>query len=100
MAGAPDVEIRDAPGRSRYELVVDGEVAGQIVYRERGDALVMVHTDVAPELEGRGLGARLVSGALDDVRARGLKIVPLCPFVRSYVERHPEYAELVAADGR
>ena len=91
------VEVRDNPPELRYELLLDGEVAGVILYRLRPDALVLVHTDVAPQHEGHGLGARLVAGALDDVRARGLRIVPLCPFVRSFLDRHPEYGDLVTA---
>ena len=54
-----------------------------------------MHTEVSPSLEGQGLGARLVAGALDDIRARGLRVVPICPFVRTYIRRHPDYADLV-----
>jgi predicted GNAT family acetyltransferase len=57
----------------------------------------MVHTEVEPEWEGRGVGSELVRGALDDVRARGLKVRPLCPFVRAFIERHSEYLDLVAS---
>ncbi|HEX7256177.1 MAG TPA: GNAT family N-acetyltransferase, partial [Gaiellaceae bacterium] len=74
-----------------------GEVAGYVFYREREDAIVLVHTEVADEFEGQGVGSRLVAGTLDDIRARGLRIVPVCPFVSAYLERHPEYADLVAA---
>jgi predicted GNAT family acetyltransferase len=59
---------------------------------------VLVHTEVAPSAEGAGVGSRLVRGALDDVRARGLRVAPLCPFVREYIRRHPEYADLVGDD--
>ena len=58
--------------------------------------IVLVHTEVAPAVEGRGVGSRLVSAALDDIRARGLRLVPICPFVRAYLGRHPEYADLLA----
>jgi predicted GNAT family acetyltransferase len=90
-----NVTVRDNPGELRYELLVDGDVAGQIRYTSAGDVLTLVHTDVSPSLEGEGLGGRLVRETLDDIRARGLGIVPLCPFVSSYVRRHPEYADLV-----
>jgi uncharacterized protein len=60
--------------------------------------LALVHTEVEPRHEGRGFASRLVAGALDDIRARGLGVVPTCPFVRSYLERHPEYGDLVVAD--
>jgi uncharacterized protein len=82
--------VRDNPDESRYELVVDGVVAGELLYRLRSDAIVLVHTEVSPELGGRGLGAQLVAGALEDIRARGLRPVVVCPFVRAYLTRHPE----------
>lgn len=87
--------VRDNPRERRYEALVDGRVAGVVFYRERDDAIVLVHTEVAPEFEGQGIGGRLVAGTLDDIRSRGLQIVPRCPFVRSYLARHPEYADLV-----
>jgi predicted GNAT family acetyltransferase len=92
-----DVEVVDNPELQRFEARVDGVVAGEIVYRERADGrLVLLHTEVDEGLEGHGVGGRLVAGALEDVRRRGLTIVPLCPFVRAYLARHPEYADLVA----
>ena len=60
--------------------------------------VVLIHTEVEPAFEGQGLGARLVAGALEDLRARGLKLVPQCRFVRAYLRRHPDQADLVAAD--
>jgi predicted GNAT family acetyltransferase len=93
-----ELEVRDNPAELRYELVLDGNLAGTIRYRRLPGALALVHTEVEPELEGRGLGARLVAGALEDIRARGLRLVPICPYVRSYVDRHPEYGDLVVPD--
>jgi predicted GNAT family acetyltransferase len=93
---AEAIEIRDVPERHRYELTIDGTVAGIAVYRLREDQLVLEHTEVDDAYEGRGLGSRLARYALDDVRARGLSVRIECPFVRSYIRRHPEYAELVA----
>jgi predicted GNAT family acetyltransferase len=90
-----NVEVRDNPAELRYELLVDGDVSGQIRYTSDAGVLTLVHTDVSPSLEGDGLGSRLVQEALDDIRARGLRIVPLCPFVSAFVRRHPEYADLV-----
>ncbi len=83
-------EVRDNPDAKRYELVVDGDVAGELVYRLRSDAVVLVHTEVSPRLEGRGLGSRLVADALADIRERRLRPVAVCPFARAYMQRHPE----------
>ena len=93
-----DIEVRDAPDRQRYEAVVDGTVAGFAVYRDYGGARVFTHTEVFPAFEGRGVGTALARGALDDVRASGRTLVARCPFIRSYIERQPEYADLVDAD--
>lgn len=88
--------VQDNPEMRRYEASVDGEVAGYVFYQQREEALVLIHTEVAEEFEGQGIGSLLAAGALDDIRARGLHIVPVCPFIRGYIERHPEYADLVA----
>jgi predicted GNAT family acetyltransferase len=95
-----NISVTDNPAELRFELHVDGELAGQIRYRRRPDAVVLVHTDVDPHFEGQGLGSRLVRGTLDDLRARGVAVVPLCPFVADFIVRHPEYADLVATDRR
>jgi predicted GNAT family acetyltransferase len=88
--------VTDHPDELRYEIEVDGEVAGFINYRREDGVIEMVHTDVAPKWEGKGIGAALVKGALDDVRVRGLKVRPYCPFVAKYIQRHPDYQDLVA----
>lgn len=93
-----DVRVSDNPAELRYELLVDGEPAGLIRYRRLPDALALVHTEVEPRFEGRGLGARLVGEALADIRQRGLHVVPICPYVREYLERHPEDRDLIVAD--
>ena len=93
-----DVRVGDNPTELRYELLVDGELAGVIRYRRLPDALALVHTEVEPMFEGRGLAARLVAGALADIRERGLHVVPICPYVREYLERHPEDRDLIVAD--
>jgi len=95
---ADDVRVSDNPQELRYELFVDGELAGLIRYRCRPDALALVHTEVQPKFEGRGLAARLVSDALADIRGRGLHVVPICPYVREYLERHPEDRDLIVTD--
>lgn len=79
----------------QYEIELNGTPAGLIRYTVEGDTITMVHTEVDPQFEGQGVGADLVKHALDDVRARGERVVPLCPFVAAYIERHPGYADLV-----
>jgi predicted GNAT family acetyltransferase len=91
--------VRDNSATHRYELLLDGELVGDLVYRAKDDVVTLIHTEVAPQLEGRGLGERLVAGALDDIHERGLQIVPLCPFVAAYIRHHPEYDDLVKSRG-
>ena len=74
----------------RYELPTEHGLA-VAVYRQQGDSLIFTHTEVPPEDEGKGLGAKLVRAALEDTHRRGLKIVPACSFVVAYVRRHPEF---------
>jgi uncharacterized protein len=80
---------------SRYELTEDGATAFAS-YARKGNVLTFDHTVTPPELRGRGLAGRVVKAALDDVRAKGLKIVPACSYVADYVARHPEVTDLVA----
>lgn len=84
----------DAPN-SRYELAL-GDATAIAAYRRDGDVLSFTHTEVPEELEGQGIATRLIGGALADVRANGWRIVPLCAFVRHYVETHPEVRDLMA----
>jgi predicted GNAT family acetyltransferase len=95
---ADDVVVRDNQEGRRYEIVRDGEAdpLGELRYRTEDDVIVLVHTQVAPQAEGQGIGSRLVAGALENIRSRGLRVVPMCPFVKSYLERHPEQSDLVA----
>jgi predicted GNAT family acetyltransferase len=82
--------------KQRYEIFVDGTLAGLTQTVEDGEVVTMPHTKVFDEFEGQGLASVLVTGALDDIRARGLRIVPECPYVASFVVKHPEYADLLA----
>lgn len=84
----------DEPGH-RYVLRVGGDEAGTLTYTVGGDRVVLEHTVVDRTRREKGLGSQLVRFALDDVRAAGRRVVAQCPFVRAYVERHPEYADLV-----
>ncbi|MBP2707156.1 N-acetyltransferase [Microbispora sp. RL4-1S] len=88
-------EVADNTEAHRYEITVDGVVAGFAEYRLRPGKIVFTHTEVRDEFEGRGLGSTLIRGALDAVRPSGLAVVPLCPFVARYIRRHPEYRDLV-----
>ena len=89
-------EITDNPQLHRYELRLDGQLAGHIDYHERGGALDLVHTEVGRAFEGRGLAAKLAQHALDDARSRGRKVIASCEYVAKYVARHPEYGEMLA----
>jgi predicted GNAT family acetyltransferase len=90
--------VRDNPAQLRYELL-DGEaVIGEIRYRLEPGAVALVHTEVDPSHEGRGLGSQLVEGAFDDLRARGLSVIPICPFVRAWLKRHPEQADITVSE--
>ena len=96
MLGAPDdSRFVDNQDEHRYELWVGDERAGTIEYSTEPEAIVLIHTEVDPAFEGKGIGSRLVHDALADVRSRGLKVVPQCRFVRSYLGRHPQEAEIL-----
>jgi predicted GNAT family acetyltransferase len=96
----PSVEVRDVrPGR-RFVLVVDGALAGTAEYRLDGEAVAFLHTQVDPAFEGRGLGSMFVREALRQLDERGVVVLPYCPFVRAYLQRHPELVHLVPAGRR
>ena len=90
-----EVTVRDNPDRSRYEARAGGELAGFAAYRLRGQEVVFTHTVVQPAYEGKGVASTLVAAALADVASRGLAVVPLCPFVRGWLDRHPERAATI-----
>lgn len=89
------IEVSDRADHHRYEATVDGTVAGKAFYRRDEATVTFTHTEVDDAFEGKGVGTTLVRWALDDVRRQGLTVRPLCPFVRAYIQRHPEYADLV-----
>ena|ERR1700754_2774515 len=94
------VRIVDNAEEQRYELLVDGEPAGTLLYSSRPGLIALNHTEVDDRFEGQGLAGRLVSFALDDARSHGLAVLPFCPFVNAYLKRHPEYVDLVPAEHR
>jgi len=95
MAVAERVEVADVPESERYEVSLDGEVVGFTAYRVRPGLIAFVHTDVDERFQGRGIGDQLIRFALEDARARGLAVLPFCPFVKAFIERHREFEELV-----
>jgi hypothetical protein len=92
--------VVDVPAGGRFEIRVDGERAGLATYRRSGSSVSFLHTEIDPRYEGRGLGSVLARGALDATRESGSSVLPFCPFIRGYIRRHPEYADLVPVDQR
>jgi uncharacterized protein len=89
-------DIIDNKAHHRFELEVDGHLAKSFYEIENG-VITFIHTEVPPELGGKGVGSRLIKGALDQVRGRDLKVIAECLFVKAYIEKHPEYADLLQA---
>ncbi|WP_307867804.1 GNAT family N-acetyltransferase [Umezawaea beigongshangensis] len=90
------MDVVDNPDLNRFEArTAEGDVAGYAEYQKTHELIVFTHTEVLPAHEGKGVGSTLVSGALDQVRGTGLAVLPLCPFVKAYIGRHPEYTDLV-----
>jgi uncharacterized protein len=93
------VTVADNPMGSRYEARIDGALAGVSQYELADDTIIFLHTVVAEKYEGQGVGSAIAQYALDDAQDRGLYVRPLCPFIRGWMQRHPEYADLVRATG-
>jgi Predicted acetyltransferase len=92
---ADDIKVADNPQAARFELHLDGKLAGIAGYVLDGGTITLTHTEVEPEYQGRGLASHLARFALDSAREAGLKVIPRCPYMARYVARHPEYADLV-----
>jgi predicted GNAT family acetyltransferase len=90
-------QVTDNTAAARFECEVDGQRA-ELAYRRRGDRLVLLHTETPADLEGRGIGGSLVRAAVDRAQRDGLTVVPLCPFARDWLERHPDIASQVKLD--
>jgi predicted GNAT family acetyltransferase len=90
-------QVSDNLARSRFEFQAGGHLAG-LIYRRNGKRLVLIHTEVPQELEGRGIGGRLVTAAADRAANDGMTLVPLCPFARGWLKRHTDVAARVAVD--
>lgn len=100
MTEDAQIVVVDAPERERFEVTVDGELAGFLVYHRRKGLLALVHTEVDESFGGRGLGGKLARFALDQARERGLSVLPFCAFVNEWIRRHPDYVDLVPAANR
>ncbi len=114
--GAP--AVAENPAASRYELLVEGKLAGFVAYRLRaasdaadaadaaderdagGQVMSLVHTEVEPAFQGQHLATQLARYSLDDARKRGLAVLPFCPYINSWIKKHPEYADLVPVGRR
>lgn len=88
-------ELRKNDEKSRYEILQGGQVVGFAEFRPVGDAVMLPHTEIEQGHEGEGLGSQLAKFALDNVKAEGKRVIPMCPFIAGYIRRHPEYTELV-----
>jgi hypothetical protein len=91
-----DIQVQNNEAAQRFEVVQDGHLA-ELDYQRQGNRIIFTHTGVPRALEGRGIGGALAKAGLEFARANELQVVPLCPFVRSYIERKPEYQPLVSA---
>ena len=85
----------DNPTRNRYEMPIDGETAF-VTYTSRGNQITLVHTEVPAALNGRGIGSKLARSVLEDIRRRGLSVIPECEFIAGFIQRNPEFADLLA----
>ena len=107
-AAATEPVVIDNPAESRFELYVGGERAGIVQYdldsrengRQGGPLISLLHTEVADRFQGLGLASRLARGVLDAARARGLAVLPYCPYIKSWIVKHPDYVDLVPPDRR
>jgi predicted GNAT family acetyltransferase len=99
-AAAEAPAVTDNPAASRYEMHVGGELAGILAYELHAATISLLHTEIEPAFQGARLGGHLARGALDDARERGLAVLPYCPYIDSWISKHPEYTDLVPQDRR
>jgi len=92
----PQIVMRDNSKMGRFEARIGRRVVAFAEYRALRQRIAVIHTEVDPSFAGRGVGQRLVQWALDNIRGRGLKVTPICPFTAAFIERHPAYADLVS----
>jgi hypothetical protein len=89
------IRVADAPERERYEIYDGERLAGFTQYRSQPGLIAFLHTEIDPAFEGRGLASQLIGFALEDARRRGLEVLPFCPFVNGYIQRHEEWADVI-----
>ena len=94
------IDVRNQPEQSRYAIFLDDELGGFAAYQESGREISLTHTEIDSRFEGKGLGSRLATGVLDDLRGREIPVLPYCRFMRGYIQRHEEYVDLVPAERR
>jgi uncharacterized protein len=90
--------VKDNTDKHRFELTADGELAGFSAYRLREGAITFTHTEIDSSFEGKGLGSKLARAVLDEAREQGLRVYAQCPFIAGYIDKHPEYQDLLATD--
>lgn len=91
----PPIHVADNPEASRYEIRVGDQLAGFVTYQLEPGRAVLNHAEIDPTFSGHGLGSRLATGTLDDIRHRHLTVTPRCPFIADFIDEHPDYADLV-----
>jgi hypothetical protein len=92
----PTIRVTDNGARHRYEAFVGDALAGFVTYERTPTGITFIHTKTEPAYEGHGVGGRLAAVALDEARAANLRVTAVCPFIASYIDRHPAYADLLA----
>jgi predicted GNAT family acetyltransferase len=90
-----DLTVTDNLFEGRYEALLDGEVVGTAEYELSDDLMILIHTDVEPTHQDQGIGGALARFVVNDARRRGLRVRPVCPFLRSWIDRHPDYADVI-----
>ena len=95
-----EYSVVDNSAAERFEIFAGDELVGFTLYKRRRGLIAFVHTEIEPEFEGHGVASKLISTALDTARSEGLVVLPFCPFVRGYIEKHHEYQDLVPAEYR
>ncbi|MET8912524.1 GNAT family N-acetyltransferase [Micromonospora sp. NPDC004551] len=90
--------VEENPARHRFEILVDDALAGSTEYVPRGEVLVFTHTEVDERFQNMGVGSALIRGTLDQIRERGGRVATQCRFMAAFIERHPEYADLVVPE--